>query len=168
MTQKVSEASEASNASQETVILFNARSILRKWPTICQEIDAYQPSVVAITEIWLCEDITKYYTYRDYQQFFRSRPNGGGGVALYFSQAWSVTEANLPTPSPSSCEVLPVVDKVTGHRWVLVYRSLGVLAKDTRQLSRALSALLALHPQATIFGDLNYTKIAWLLQSKFT
>ena len=59
MTQEVSEASEASNASQETVILFNARSILRKWPTICREIDAYQPSVVAITETWLCEDITK-------------------------------------------------------------------------------------------------------------
>ena len=66
MTQEVSEASEASNASQKTVILFNARSILRKWPTICREIDAYQPSVVAITETWLCEDITKFHTYHDY------------------------------------------------------------------------------------------------------
>ena len=169
MTQEVSEASEAINASQETVILFNARSILRKWPIICREIDAYQPSFVAITETWLCEDITKYYTYHDYQQFFRSRPNGGGGgVALYFSQAWSVTEASLPTPSPPSCELLPVVDKVTGHCWVLVYRPPGISAEDTRQLSRALSALLALYPQATIFGDLNYTKIAWLPYSKST
>ena len=169
MTQEVSEASEASNASQLTVILFNARSILRKWPTICREIDAYQPSVVAITETWLCEDITKYYTYHDYQQFFRGRPNGGGGgVALYFSQAWSVTEANLPTSSPPSCEVLQVVEKVTGHYWVLVYRPPGVSAGDTRQLSRALSALLTLHPQATIFGDLYYAKIAWLPHSKST
>ena len=44
----------------------------------------------------------------------------------------------------------------------------GVSAEGTRQLSRALSALLALHPQATIFRDLNYTKIAWLPHSKST
>ena len=165
----MSEASEASNASQETVILFNARSILRKWSTTCREIDAYQPSVVVITETWFCEDITKYYTYHDYQKFFRSIPNGGGGgggVALNFSQAWSDTEANLPTPSPPSCDVLPVVDKVRCHCWLLVYRPPRVSAEDTRQLSRALSALLALHPQATIFEDLNYTKIAWLPHSK--
>ena len=91
---------------------------------------------------------------------------GGGGVALNFSQAWSDTEANLPTPSPPSCDVLPVVDKVRCHCWLLVYRPPRVSAEDTRQLSRALSALLALHPQATIFEDLNYTKIAWLPHSK--
>ena len=53
-----------------------------------------------------------------------------------------------------------------GHCWVLVYRPPGVSTEDTRRLSHALSALLALHPQATIFGELNYTKIAWLPHSK--
>ena len=136
-----------------SIILFNARSVLRKWPRISREIDVYNSSIVAVTETWLNEGIQNYYTYHEYQQFYRFRPNGGGGgVALYFRNTNVVSEVSLPVESPNSCDVLAVYDKHSSHCWVLIYRPPDVTAEDTRQLYRSLKALLAIYPNITILG----------------
>jgi hypothetical protein len=104
------------NVPCETMILFNARSILRKWPMICNEINIYNASIVAVTETWLFDEVSQYYSYHDYHHFYRNRQNGGGGgVALYFNKTWSVSEASLPVGPPASCNVLPVMDMKSGH-----------------------------------------------------
>lgn len=136
---------------------------------ICNEIDIYNASIVAVTETWLFDEVSQYYSYLDYHHFYRNRQNGGGGgVALYFNKTWSVSEARLPVGPPASCNVLPVMDMKSGHCWVLVYRPPNTSAEDTRQLISALAAFMALHKMTTLLGDFNLSKIAWFPSDNFT
>ena len=152
-----------------SIILFNARSVLRKWPRISREIDVYNSSIVAVTETWLNEGIQNYYTYHEYQQFHRCRPNrGGGGVALYFRNTYVVSEVSLPVELPNSCDVLAVYDKHSSCCWVLIYRPPDVTAEDTRQIYRSLIALLTIYPNITILGDFNFSEITWSPSDDYT
>ena len=87
---------------------------------------------------------------------------------MYVSQAWSVAEVSLLVTPPSTCELLAVVDKTSGHCWIIVYRPPDVYVGDTQLLCRALVTLLALHPNATILGDFNFSKITWAPVGNYT
>ena len=56
--------------------------------------DMYNPSILAIAEAWLSDDISRHYTYRNYHQFVVSRNSvasepPGGGVMLLFHPHYS-------------------------------------------------------------------------------
>ena len=143
--------------------MFNSRSIARKWPAICSEIDLYSPGIIAITETWLSDDSVKYYNYTNFQQFSACRPGGGGGgVMLLFSNKHSVVQLKLPLVPPPSCDVLAVRDVSDGHCWVLVYRpSDNLPAVDTRLLYESIHAILLVCASITILGDFNLNSIQW-------
>ena len=108
----------ATTEIHETVILFNARSIVNKWKAICSEISTYFPSIIAITETWLSEELCQYYTYNNYQQIAKCRIGGrGGGVLMFFAPHLKVVQIALPIASLSSCDVLLVKDITNNHCW---------------------------------------------------
>ena len=108
---KLREEANASTGREKTVILFNARSIIKKWNLICLEINHYQPASIAITETWLSEDIAKYCSYHGFQQFYACRNGGGGGgVMLLIDITFSVVQIKPPVHPPLSCELLAVFE----------------------------------------------------------
>ena len=122
--------SASGDASSKSFVLFNARSIVRKWAIICDKLVLYKPAIgavttvytaCAVTETWLNKDITPYYNYKDYQIFHKCCKGGGGEcVALFFDIICTVDEIVPSVSPPASCQVLSVVDVKTGHCWTLV------------------------------------------------
>ena len=60
----------------------------------------YNPSMLAIVETWLSDDISRHYVYRDYQQFVVSRNSvaskpPGGGIMLRFYPHYSVSHKTV-------------------------------------------------------------------------
>ena len=95
------------DASTKLFVLLNARSTVRKWAIIYDELVIYKPAIVAVTETWLSEDISPYYNYKNYQMFHKCRKDGGrGGVALFFSVICTVAEIVPKVSPPTSCQVL--------------------------------------------------------------
>jgi hypothetical protein len=135
--------------------------MVNKWVTICSEISLYNAGNVAMTETWLLEDIVKYYTYCNYQQFYVCRNDGRGGGLIFFNSLFSVVQPNPPIPPPLSCDLLLVVDMHSGFCWILVYRPPNISAEETRQLLTTINAVITAHSQATILGDLNFRNIIW-------
>ena len=94
-----------------SIVSFNARSVVRKWPLICAELLTCKPDVIAITESWLADYMVKFYYYNNYQPFSKFRAGGSGGcVLLLFSSSFSVVEVHPSDTPPNSCEFLPVLD----------------------------------------------------------
>ena len=136
--------------------------MLRRWKNICAELSAYESSIVAVTETWLSDDITQYYTYENFQKFHKCRQGGGGGgVALFFNASFKVMEIAPAVSPPASCQVLSVLDVRKKHCWTLVYRPTDTSAGDTRQLIECLHSIIAKHQCSTILGDFNLREISW-------
>ncbi len=126
-------------------------------------VSRYKPSIIAVTESWLSDDISGKYTYKDYKQFSSSRRSAhpGGGVLLLFNTAFSVITKSVPIKPPDSCDAVTAIDTVDGHCWVLVYRPPACSADDTAQLCRYLDCLLSEYKSITIMGDFNLRQIRW-------
>ena len=136
--------------------------MLRRWKNIFAELSAYEASIVAVTETWLSDDITQYYTYENFQKFHKCRQGGGGGgVALFFNASFKVMEIAPAVSPPASCQVLSVLDVRKKHCWTLVYRPPYTSAGDTRQLIECLHSIIAEHQCSTILGDFNLREISW-------
>jgi hypothetical protein len=113
------------------------RSIRSKWPIFKLAAEAYNLSIVAITETWLTSDFSSAYVYGDYSQFSacRQSPQPGGGVMLLFNPSFKVVQVAIPVKPPSSCDVLVVVETLDGHCWVVVYRPSSCTTADTLSIS---------------------------------
>ena len=101
--------------------------------------------------------------YNAYRQFAVSRKSvhPGGGVMIFFSPKYAVTQFHARVSSPPSCEVLSVVDTSDSHCWVLVYCPPDCSAADTDMLCECLDSLLANYINVTILGDLNMPDVNW-------
>ena len=76
------------SADTDTLVLCNARSIRNTWPLFKATVSSvYVPSILAITETWLSDDISCNYVYKDYRQFAVSRKSvhPGGGVVIFLA-----------------------------------------------------------------------------------
>ena len=148
----------------DNLIIFNARSIKYKWNDICSEISTYHASIIAVTETWICDEISQYYLCNDYNRFAKCRSGcEGEGVLLFFAPRYTVTEFSPLVPAPQSCEMLCVKDASTCQHWVLIYRPRHDIPEaETRQLHDAIEALIKLNPKTVILRDLNYRGIDWL------
>ena len=124
---------------------------------------SYEPSILAITESWLSDDISSRYTYDDYQSFTLSgnSAHSWGGVLFLCSPKFTMHEKTVLVKAPVSCDAIAVVDAAEGHCWVLVYRPPTYLACDTIQLCNYLDCILAQHKSVTIKGDFNLSQIRW-------
>ena len=104
----------------------------------------YNPSILAIVETWLYDDISRHYMYRDYQQFVIPRNSAAseqtGGGMLLFHPHYSVFHKTVSVQPPHSCNALAVVDSHDWHCWVLVYLPYRV-SEDINQLSRYLNCI---------------------------
>ena len=151
-------------AVHETFILFNARSIANKWKSICSEIIIYNSFIIAITEHWLSDAMCQYFTFNNYQKIAKCRSGGrGGGVLMFFASHRKVVQIVLPVDAPLSCNVLCVKDVSTNLCWLLIYRPYhSIPVEETRQLHKAVEALLAAYHKIVILGDHNYRGIKWL------
>lgn len=141
----------------------NAQSIRRKWPQLIAAVSLQNPTVLAITETWLSDDIACLYKYGNYSQFAvcRQSVGGGGGVMMLFHPNMSVVKVRTSVVPPPSCDALAVVDIKDGHCWVLVYRPPDCNACDSTQLCEYLDCLLTTYKSVTIIGDFNMSHIKW-------
>lgn len=156
---------EASDSdTKDDVLLFcNARSIRNSWTDFKLSASRYSPSILAIVETWLTDDISRSFTYNNYQQFTVCRKAGtkGGGVMFLFHPKFNVSQKKLTAEPPIDCDVLAAVDAIDGHCWILVYRPPSCSPENTKQLFRCLDGLLSLHKACTVMGDFNMRHIRW-------
>ena len=146
------------------MLLFcNAQSIRNTWPVFKATASVYKPSILAVVETWLSDDISNHYIYHDYHLHAVSRnarisDPAGGGVALFFHPSYILTVKQVSVKPPLSCDTLAVVDTRDGHCWVIVYLPYPV-ADDTEQLCKYFDCIFSEHKSVTIIGDLNMNQI---------
>ena len=148
----------------DTLLLYNARSVQYKWLYIVAALSFYNPDIVAITETWLNNDEYNYYKFHNYQQFVKCWHNdkdGVGGVMLLFNPAYKISELALSFSHPKSCDVIAVIDVLSSHCWVLVYRLPDTRVDDTRELFLCIEDILMSHNKLMLFGDFNMSLIDW-------
>ena len=81
-----SSVSEFCNPKFLNILYFNARSLLQKLTELQLIAMAHLPSVICITESWLCSDIKDNEIYiPGYQVVRLDRNRNGGGVLMYVS-----------------------------------------------------------------------------------
>ena len=148
--------------TNNTLILFNAQSVVNKWPATCLSLAQYKPTIIAITETWLSEQDAPMYRYFSYQQFFACRKGGrGGGVMMFFDNSHCVTQITIPSIIPGACELLLVQDVAATQSWLLVYRPLNCNVGDTRLLFDVINQIVSEYPNSIVLGDFNMHKIKW-------
>ena len=130
-----------------SIILFNARSITNrpKWKRICSKRSIYNPSIIAITETWLRDELCQCFTFNNYQQIAKCCSGGrDGGVLMFSASHFKVVLIVLPVDAPPSCDVLCVKNVLTKLCRLLLYRPHhSISVEETRQLHKATEALLA-------------------------
>ena len=132
------------------------------WPIFLSMASQLNPTIIAITETWLPEDIVKQYTYLDYNQLSVFRPVGrGGGALLLFHFMYKVIRAAVQRTPPPFCDALAAVDMDTGYNWVIVYRPPDCSPADTTALYDYFNAILLCNRIVRIIGDLNMRCINW-------
>ena len=126
------------------------------WPIFLSMASQLNPTIIAITETWLPEDIVKQYTYLDYNQLSVCRPVGrGDGALLLFHPMYKVVRVVVQRTPPPSCDALAVMDMDTSHCWVIVYRSPECSLADTTTLCDYFDAIPRCYRNVSIIGDLN-------------
>ena len=143
---KLTREVNVSNIYHNDILLFcNVQSIRNTCLIFKTVADIYNPSILAIVETWLSDDISRRYIYRDYQKFVVSRnsvasESPGGGALLLFHPHYSVSQKMVPVQPPCSCNTLAAMDSHDGHCWVLVYLPYK-MSKDVEQLCRYLNCI---------------------------
>ena len=136
----------------DTLILFNTRSIKYKWNDIDSEILTYNASIITVAETWINDEISQYYLYNNYNRFAKCHSGcEGEGDLLLFASCYTIMEFNSPVPAPQSCKIFYVKDVSTCQHWVLIYRlRQDIPVAETRQLHDAIEALITLNPKMVI------------------
>ena len=146
-----------------TLLLFNARSVVRKWYSICHAIDLYKAAVVVITETWLSTDVdSNVYTYKNYSKFVSHRAGRtGGGVICLVKPEYKASALPMPAVFPATCDGLLV--KIHSLSLVLCacYQPPSCSVNDSTDLISAFESVLELSFDTTILGDLNLPGIHW-------
>ena len=120
------------------------------------------PTVLAITETWLSDDIVCFYKYSNCTQFAVCRLFGiDGGVMMLFHPNMIVAKVCASVAPPLPCDALSIVDNKDGHCWMLVYRPPDCSSRDSTQLCECIDCLLTSYKIDTIIGDFNMTHIKW-------
>ena len=94
------------NFKSFTILYFNSRSLLPKINELQLIAQAYTPSIICISETWLCPDITNCeLSIQGYQLVRLDRNRNGGGVLMYIS-----VDLNFSVlPGYEGLEILSVV-----------------------------------------------------------
>jgi hypothetical protein len=93
-----------------TLLLFNARSVVLKWHSICHAIEMYNAAVVVITKTWLSSDIdSNLYSFKNYLRFVSHRVGRVvGGVMCLVKPEYKALALPMPRGFPASCDGLLV------------------------------------------------------------
>ena len=89
-----------------SILYFNSRSLLPKLNELHLIAQAYSPSIICISETWLCPDITNCeLSVQGYQLVRLDRNRSGGGVLMYISVDFNF----YMLPGSEELEILSVV-----------------------------------------------------------
>jgi len=123
-------------SSNISIMYFNCRSIVPKFDELVCLCLANKPSIVCLTETWLCSDILDSELHiPNYSIVRQDRNRHGGGVAIYVNNALSF---KVLLCGPSDLELIVISLQSSGHGNLCV----GVFYRPPSSSSSILDTLL--------------------------
>ena len=148
-------------------LLFNARSIVNKIAELDLFVNCHNPSVVAITETWLSDDIPdSIFCPKGYYVFRKDRKSIGGGVALLIRN--DICAASVPLRSALDIDMELTCADITinglTYRTVVYYRPPHYSNEDFAYFRSSLQCLQELSESMSptiLLGDFNLPDMDW-------
>ena len=147
------------------LVMFNARSLIGKLPSLRALVHSENPDIVLITETWLTKETTpEHISVAGYQSFGVNRlTRRGGGCLVYIKQ-----------PFCASTLQHPVLDKIPDSIWLslpcgqlqlligCIYQPPNDCLNDVKHITDAFSHVSDLPFHVKIIGgDFNAPQICW-------